>query len=99
MLPPLAQYTSITKYEPKYGDMIIWTGWFSTWIGYIIKYDKDDTISVVFSSIPFLLLTMTPYEQKKETKELSLSKVKNSYRGKYAIQHHDIKTNSNIWYI
>jgi len=40
-LPPLAQYRSISEYSPKYGDYIVWAGWFVKWCGIVTNFDAQ----------------------------------------------------------
>lgn len=99
-LPPLAQYKSTSEYIPSYGDHIVWTGWFTTWHGVVANYDTEtQTISIIFSNIPFMLFTYTDEEQINNTRNIKLSKIVGSSHGKWAILKHDYIHNTNVWYI
>lgn len=97
--PNLAMYKGLNEYSPQYGDYIIWSRLFSTWHGFIVDYDKDDKVYILFAGLPFLLFTMSEKEQSKETKQLSLQKIKNATQGSFAIQRHDKQRNVIVWYI
>lgn len=95
---PLAQYKQRRDYVAKYGDYVIWSGWFSTWHGFVIDYDKlTDEVSIIFAGVPFLLLTMEESDHAQETKKLKLADIRNEVNGKYAIQ--TTENNTSIWYI
>jgi len=99
-LPPLAQYKSLDEYSPAYSDYVVWSGWITTWHGTVVNYDKDtDELHIIFSSIPFLLFTMSDEEMKKETRKISMGKIKSAPKGIWAIQQHDYTKNASIWYI
>ncbi len=99
-LPPLAQYKPISQYVPQYSDYIVWTGWLSTWHGIVTNYDKStDELYIIFSTIPFLLFTMSDQEQAAETKKIKLSEILKSRSGTYAVQQHSHSHNVSIWYI
>lgn len=95
---PLAHYRSRETYTPKYGDYFVWSGIITTWHGLVTNYNKDtDELSVVFSNVPFLLLTMDDYEQEKQTRKIKLSKVRSSVNGKFAASR--VEEETTIWYI
>ena len=99
-LPPLIQYRDIASYVPAYGDFLIWTGWLTTWCGVITNFNKENNeLSVIFNSVPFVLFTLSPSEQEKETKKIPLGEIKNAPKGKYAVQQRDYSTAATIWYI
>jgi len=99
-LPHLAQYRQLADYSPAYGDFVVWSGWFITWHGVVSNYDlKTEELYIIFAGVPFLLFTMDEEEQKRETKKIKLSKIKNASQGNWAIQQHDHARNAVIWYI
>jgi hypothetical protein len=99
-MPPLAVYRNISDYAPAYGDFVVWSGWFVTWHGVVTQYDNNkEEISIIFSTLPFLLFTMGSDQQSKELKTLQLTKIRNSPNGVFAICQHDYKNNVTIWYI
>ena len=99
-LPPLAIYKRVVEYVPQYGDFIVWTGWFSTWVGVVTHFDKNtNELHVIFSTIPYLLFTMSDVEQKKETRKIDINKIKSSQSGTYAVLQRDYQHNVNVWYI
>ena len=111
----LAVYKNISDYVPAYGDFVIWTGWFVTWCGVVSNYapgermgdnntliaklSEEERISIIFSTMSFLLFTMTEKEQKKNTRILNLDKIRNSANGVFAISQHDYVHNVTVWYI
>jgi hypothetical protein len=96
----LALYRSLKDYKPAYGDYVIWSRWFTTWHGIISNYDQDtDDLYIIFAGVPFLLFTMSEEEQKKETKKIKLTKIKNASQGNWSIQQHHQAHNTVIWYI
>ncbi len=97
--PPLAQYKSRSEYIPQYGDFIIWSGWFSTWYGFVTNIDKQTSmLSVIFSGLPYLLFTMPSEDQKAETRLIKLSELRHASNGKFAISQ-QINSQQQIWYI
>jgi hypothetical protein len=95
---PLAFYRSLQEYKPKHGDYVVWSKWFSTWHGFVSDYDiKEDSVSVIFSGIPLLLLTMSESEQKKETRKIPLANIVSSTSGSYAIL--SISEQGAVWYV
>jgi len=97
--PPLAFYKDRSQWMPKYGDYITKSNWFSTWVGIVVGFDGVDKLEVIWAGLPFLLFTMSPSEHAKETKHESLSDIRNSSNGKYAIQQSDSKTKESVWYV
>lgn len=99
-LPPLAQYRQLGEYIPHYGDNIIWSGWFSTWFGVVTDFDETTgELSIIFAGVPFLLFTLTPEEQTKETRKVKLSKIQSARHGTFAVNTHDYTRNASIWYV
>lgn len=98
--PPLAIYRAISDYTPAYGDFIIWSGWFVTWHGVVTNYNiESGQIDAIFSTIPFLLFTMSPSEQVKNSKKINLDKVRNSSNGIFSVCQHNYAHNVAVWYI
>lgn len=96
--PPLAYHRQKVDYVPKYGDYITWSGWFSTWHGLVVDYDKTtDEVSIVFAGVPFLLVTMQESDIPREIKKIRLADLRQAPNGKYAIQV--IEENTAIWYV
>jgi hypothetical protein len=98
-LPALAFYKSRDEWVPQYGDYLVWSRWFSTWHGLIINYNGDDLLDVIWAGVPYLLFTLSQKEQQNATKQISLSKIKRSKNGAYAIQQFNPKSSGYIWYI
>jgi hypothetical protein len=98
-LPPLVHYRSREEWVPQYGDYIVWSRWFSAWHGIVVDHDGSDELQVIWGGVPYLLFTMSQEEQQKETKSVSLSKIKRSGNGIYAIQQFDPKASRCVWYI
>lgn len=98
-LPALAQYKSLLNWTPEYGDFIIYSGWFSSSCGFIIDYDGESELSVIWSGVPYILLTLTPEEQKQAVKKISLTKIQSATTGTYAVQQSDKSTKEKVWFI
>lgn len=99
-LPHLAQYRSISEYLPHYGDYVVWTGWLSTWHGLVTDFDEaTGDVSVIFAGMPYLLFTLTPEEQVRETRKLKLSAIHAARHGTFAVNEHDHTRNASIWYV
>ncbi len=94
--PPLAQYLSISKWTPEYGDFIIWTKWFTSWYGFVVDL-RDGMVYVTVEGTPALLLTMTESEMASNLKSLSIADIKSKRKGRWTVQQ--TKNGSNVWYI
>lgn len=95
----IARYRPIVTYIPTIGDYIVWAGWFSTWHGLVVGFDREtEDVSIVFAGLPFLLFTMDPAEQKKETKVLKLAKIRSSANGTFATSQ-QTEGYTQVWYI
>lgn len=98
--PPLAAYRRISDYVPTYGDFIIWAGWLTSWNGVVSNYEEDSKkLHVVFSTLPFLLFTMSDAEIEKNTRIIDLDKIRTSPNGVFSVCQHDFKNNTTVWYI
>jgi hypothetical protein len=98
--PPLAHYNNIADYIPRYGDYVIWSGWFTTWHGIVVDFSvQTGEVSIIFSGLMSLLLTLRPDEQAKDTRKIKLTKIQDSSYGTWTAQQHDQTRNVNIWYI
>lgn len=99
-LPPLAQYKPINEYLPKYGDVIVWSGWFTTWFGVVNDFDANTgELSIIFAGMPFLLFTLKETEQTKAIRKIHIDKIQGAAHGTFAAQQHDYTRNAGIWYI
>jgi hypothetical protein len=99
-MPPLAQYLGLDQWRPHYGDYVVWSGWFSTWHGLVIGHDPEtDELEIVWGGLPVMLVTMTPQEQKAETRKLELAKIHAARPGVFAVLQHNQTHNSNCWYV
>lgn len=96
--PPLAHYKSRAEYTPAYGDFVIWSGWFTSWYGFVTNYNKEtQQVSILFSGLPYLLLTMDPKDHEKETRTISLLELRQAANGKYTIKNQ--AGQHTVWYI
>lgn len=99
-MPPLAQSLDISKYKPVYGDFILWSGWFSCWIGVVTGISDDsNSVDVIFAGLPILLFSMDDTEQKRNTVSLPLSKIRWSRSGTFSVIQHDKSYNADVWYV
>jgi hypothetical protein len=99
-MPPLAQYLSLMNWNPHYGDYVTWSGWLNTWHGYVVGHDPETgELEIIWAGLPFILVTMTPQEQKAETQKLELAKIHSARPGTFAVLQHDQTHNSNCWYV
>jgi len=94
----LAAYTSIDKWKPKVGDVIVFTGFITRWIG-IISNEFNGEVEIIKHGLPCELVTMGPQEQKKNTLKLDVSEIVRSARGKYAVLSIGATGGQQIWYI
>ncbi len=98
--PVLAQYLNLDNYIPKYGDYVIWSGWFATWHGLVVDFDAEfQQVSIIFAGLPYLLFTLSDEEQEKETKKIPLTRIQNASRGAWAVMRHEEAKGLNVWYI
>lgn len=98
--PPLAHWRDMAQWMPAYGDYLVWAGYITQWHGIVTDYDPaTDELSVIVAGLPFLLFTLTDVEQKKDTKKLTLSKVRGASKGNFAVMQHDTQQNASIWYV
>lgn len=95
---PLAFYKSLSDYEPKVGDFIIWAGWFFTKYGIVTDFDKS-SIYVVLDGLPVLLITMDTSDYEENTRKISISKIKSASKGSFSILQTDEKSKQPIWYL
>jgi hypothetical protein len=97
---PLAHYRGLDRYVPKFGDFVVWSGWFSQWHGVVNGFNLDlQEVDIIFSVTPFVLLTLDPEEIKRETHKVKISKIRSASKGSWAIMQHDTDQNTNIWYV
>ena len=92
----LAQYKGLQNWQPQLGDMIIHHGWLTHWFGFVNAIDGG-VLSVVQAGLPLLLLTMDELNIQKNTKKVSISSIRNSRAGKYAVLQNI--ANTQVWYI
>jgi len=96
----LVNYTTLQSWVPRFGDFVVWAGWLNTWYGVVASWDSADSITVIFESgAPFLLFTMPEAHHPRNTKALSLSRIKNSRRGEFAVSQHERESNLIVWYV
>jgi len=95
----LAQYKSISTWDPRIGDVLLVNRIFNMhWYGLIESVDvNNDTICVIKSSLPKLLLTYSKSQINKNRLTLNISDIKSTRSGKYAIIQQTGTTQ--VWYI
>lgn len=92
----LAIYTHLEKWQPQIGDIILFTGLVTKWVGIVGSYANGE-VEVIKHGLPCELVTMGPNEQKKNTLKLDVSEIQRSPRGKYAVLGE--KDGQQVWYI
>lgn len=99
-MPQLANYAPLPTYVPMYGDFVVWSGLFSTWFGVVCNWDdKTQQLGIIFDGLPLLLLTMAELDYSKNTRHVSLGKIRNSSPGTWAVFRHDQKHNAIVWFV
>ena len=93
----LAFYKSMQEWEPAVGDYLVHHGWFTHWFGVISQVNPDNTIELVKSGLPVLLLTMNNSKMEKSKTHLDVADIKSARGGKYAA----VKCiqNSIVWHV
>lgn len=89
---PLANYKSITEWNPKVSDIVIWHGWIRRWYG-VVSATHGDSVIIIRDGLPCLLFTMTPDQYKRNSIEISVHKIRNSGGGEF----HTLQ--DGVWYI
>lgn len=92
----LAAWNPISTWRPQIGDVVIYHGLFTHWFG-IVNSISSGKITVVKAGLPILLLTMDEFDMPKNQIELSVSRVRSSRGGKYAVLQ--LNAGSQIWYV
>ena len=97
-MPPLAHALNLADYKPQFGDFVLWSGWFSCWIGVVSDCSKNlEQISVVFAGLPILLFQMDESDQPRNTRILQLSQIRKARNGTFSILQQI--NNVNVWYV
>lgn len=99
-MPPLARFSNLEDYVPAYGDVVIWAGWLTTWIGVVSDFDRDtNTLQIVFNGVPYVLFTLRPEEYVQHMRKISMTDIRGATKGVWAIQKHDTQRNTVVWYV
>jgi len=93
----LAYYKSIQEWAPSVGDVIIHHGWFTHWFGVVSQINADNTIDIIKSGLPLLLLTMNGSRMQKSKKTIDISDITSSSGGKYAAVK--CVQNTMVWHV
>jgi hypothetical protein len=88
----LAQYRSIHTYKPHLGDFVIWHGWLTHYYG-VVNTIQDDRISMITAGLPCLLFSYDDDESSRNTKHVSVNKIRRSKGGTFTVLQGD------IWYV
>jgi hypothetical protein len=80
----LASYKSITEWNPKIADFIIWHGWIRHWYG-VVNAITDDLVTVIKDGLPCLLFTMDCDQYKNNSINISINKIRNSSGGEFHV--------------
>ncbi len=91
-------YREIGSYQPRVGDFVIWSGWFTSWHGIVTGVDqKAGTFKAVFATLMSNLANLEQDEICKETREIGLSKVRKSWAGAWSAM--TVERSEQIWYV
>ena len=96
-LAPACHTSSILTYKPLYGDHLIWSGWFSTWHGFLVDFKTPDDCTFMVAGLPILLANQDG--STKSMKVISLQEIRNSKGGKFAIIRHSNEHGLPTWYL
>ena len=93
----LALYKPIREWHPTVGDTLVHHGWLTHWFGVVSQINPDNTIEVIRSGLPILLMTMSGTKMEKAKIVLDIADIKSSRGGKYAA----VKSiqNSIVWHV
>lgn len=94
---PACLTSSILTYKPLYGDHLIWSGWFSTWHGFLIDFKNPNDCVFIVAGLPILLANRDGTG--KSIKRLNLDDIRNSKGGKFAIIRHNHENSLPTWYL
>lgn len=92
----LANYSSIAKWSPHLGDIVIYHGWFTHWFG-IVNGIEGNTLHIIKAGMPLLLMTMDDLDIQKNSIKVGLNKMKRSTGGKYSVMQ--TLGNTCTWYV
>ena len=89
----IAAWNPIIKWTPSIGDICIWHGWFTNWVGFIVSISKDE-VTIKRAGLPLFLFT---FKKRTVTQNIKIEDIQYSEGGEYAI----IKQvgSQNVWYI
>ena len=82
---PLAKFSTLDRWVPKVGDFItyhaiIWSRWYG-----IVRFIHNDELTIIREGLVKMLLTTPPGQYDKYTIMGSVSEIKSSSGGKYAV--------------
>ena len=80
----LAYFKPIQEWEPAVGDSLIYHGWFFHWFGIISQVNPDNTVEVIKSGLPLLLMTMNNSKMEKSKVNVDVADIQSASGGKYA---------------
>ena len=81
----LAKYNTLSRWQPKLTDFIIWHGWlWGRWYG-IVNGINGDNVRIIKDGLPYLLFTMNQQQHDKSTIEIHMGTIRNGRSGEYHI--------------
>lgn len=92
----LIQYSVLNKWKPQHGDVIIFSGWFTRWVGVVNRVSGTE-VSIITAGTITELCSYGTKDQEDNTMSLDSEKIKRS-RSKYNILQ-NVAKGSNVWYV
>lgn len=94
---PACHTSSILTYTPIYGDYLIWSGWFSTWHGFLIDFKQPSRCVFMVAGLPLFLVNQSGIG--KSIKTLDLEQIRNSKAGMFAVIRHSNEHQFPTWFV
>lgn len=82
----ITAYDSLSRWEPRVGDMVIYNGLVKHWFGIVsLVENHSGTVHIVHEILPITVVTMGPKKQEKHTRKYDTIEIRNSRGGKWAV--------------
>ena len=89
----LAKFNTLTRWNPKIGDFIVWHGWFRHWYGVVNDISTVGSLWVIRENLPKLLFSLPMSERSKNSIQVDIDKIRGSRAGEYAVLQ------DGLWYV